>query len=177
MEFFNKFEPAPKTNTPAGDKFLNEYQEKYTKDGQKELVKIGQKNIDDIIQADLESTKIENILHAVAMGDLRALQQREITYMDATTMPKTLMEMQNLGIKAKSEFEAFPKEVKEMFHNSCDEYIAQMGTQDFFDKMSPYVQKIKDIEAAGNLKAYNKKVAEQAKFEKDVAAAKEVKTE
>lgn len=177
MEFFNKFEPAQKIDTPAGDKYLNEYQEKFSKDGDKKLVKIGKKNIDQIIQADLESTKIENILHAVAMGDLRALQQREITYMDATTMPKSLMEMQNLGIKAKSEFEAFPKEVKEMFHNSCDEYIAQMGTQEFFDKMSPYVQKIKDIEAAGNLKAYNKKVSEQAKFEKDVAAAKEVKTE
>lgn len=177
MEFFNKFNPAPKKPTPAGDKFLNEYQEKYSKDGEKKLVKVGQKNIDEIIQADLESTKIENILHAVAMGDLRALQQREVTYMDATTMPKSLMEMQNLGIKAKSEFEAFPKEVKEMFHNSCDEYVAQMGTQEFFDKMSPYVQKIRDIEAAGNLKAYNKKVAEQAKFEKDVAAAKEVKTE
>lgn len=177
MEFFTKYKPAKKENTPAGDKFINTYQEKFTKDGHKILEKIGTKNVDDIIQADLESTKIENILHAVAMGDLRALQQRDVSYFDATTMPKNLMEMQNLGIKAKSEFDAFPKEVKELFHNSCDEYVAQMGTQEFFDKMSPYVQKVKDIEAAGSMKAYNKKVAEQAKFEKDVAAAKEVKTE
>lgn len=177
MEYFTKWNPAPAKKTNAGDAFLATYQEKFTKDGQKKLERIGQKNINDMIQADLESTKIENILHQVAMGDLRALKQRDITYVDATTMPKSLMELQNLGIKAKSEFEQFPKEVKELFHNSCDEYVAQMGTQEFFDKMSPYVQKVKEIEAAGTMKAYNKKVAEQAKFEKDVAAAKEVNAE
>lgn len=177
MEFYTKFNPPASNPSPAGDKYLNLYQEQYSKDGKKKLVKIGQKNIDELIQVDLESTKIENILHAVAMGDLNALKQREVTYFDATTYPKSLMDMQNIAIKAKSEFESFPTEVKEMFHNSCDEYLAQMGTKEFNDKMGKYVNKVKAIEEAGSLKEYNKKVAEQAKFETDVAKAKEVKAE
>ena len=39
--------------------------------------------------------------------------------------------------------------------------------------MSPYNEKISAIEKEGSAKAYAKKVADQAKFEKDVAAAKE----
>lgn len=38
--------------------------------------------------------------------------------------------------------------------------------------MSPYNNKLKAVKEAGDLAAYNKKVADQAKFEADVAAAK-----
>ena len=82
------------------------------------------------------------------------------------------MECQNIVLKAKQEFEKMPSEVKELFNNSPDEYVNQMGTEEFFKKMSPYNDKIAAIEKEGSLKAYNKKVAEQAKFEQDVAAAK-----
>lgn len=169
---YTHFNKPEKVKTNPGTQFLNEYQEQIGKDGQKELVKIGEKNIYEMIQVDLESTKIENILHAVAMGDLTALNQREAMYVDATTMPKTLMEAQNLVIKARQEFETFPIEVKKLFNNSPEQYVSEMGTQDFLDKMEPYNKKMAEIKAAGTIKEYNKKVAEQAKFEKDVAAAK-----
>lgn len=163
----------PKTiPTNPGDRFLDTFQEEIKKDGSKEIVKVGEKNIYEMIQADLESTKIENILHALAMGDLEALQQREALYFDATTMPKNLMEVQNLVCKAKQEFDTFPIEVKELFNYSADQYVAEMGSKEFFEKMSPYNKKMADIEAAGSAKEYEKKVAAQAKFESDVAAAK-----
>lgn len=162
----------PKTiPTNPGDHYLDLYQEQYTKKGDKEIIKVGEKNIYEMIQADLEGTKIENILHAMAMGDLSALQQREAVYYDATTMPKTLMEAQNMIVKAKEDFEAMPMEVKNLFSNNPDKYLAEMGTEEFFKKMAPYNKKIKEIEEAGSLKEYNKKVAEAAKFNKDVNAA------
>lgn len=162
----------PKTiPTNPGDRFLDEFQEKITKNGT-ELIKIGKKNIYEMIQVDLESTKIENILHAVAMGDLSALQQREATYIDATEFPKNLMEAQNIVIKAQDEFKKMPKEVRELWHDNPYEYVAEMGTEEFLNKLSPYNEKIKAIKEAGTLAEYNKKVAEAAKFEKDVAAAK-----
>ena len=130
-----------------------------------------------MIQADLEQSKIENILHAVAMGDLSALQQRESTYIDATQFPTNLMEAQNIVIKAQDEFKKFPKEVKELFHDNPYEYVSEMGTKEFLDKMAPYNKRLAEIQKAGSLEAYNKKVAEQAQFEKDVEAAKGVKTE
>ena len=157
-----------------GDHFLNEYQEKITKDG-KELVEVGKRNIWDMIQADLEQSKIENILKAVAMGDLSALQQREAIYCDATEFPKNLMEAQNLVIKAQDEFKTFPKEVRDLFHDNPYEYISEMGTESFLEKMSPYNEKLAKIKEAGSLAEYNEKVKAQAKFETDVEAAKEVK--
>ena len=121
-----------------------------------------------------EDTKIQNILKRVAMGDYSVLQQREATYIDSTTMPKTLMEAQNLIIRAKAEFEKFPIEVKQLFDNNCEKYIAEMGSKEFFEKMSPYNEKIKKIEEAGSMAAYNKKVKDAAKFNKDVKTAEGV---
>ena len=40
------------------------------------------------------------------------------------------------------------------------------------NSQKPYDAKVAAIKEAGSLKEYNKRVAEQAKFEKDVAAAK-----
>lgn len=156
---------------PAGTKYLNVYQEQLVK-GHKELKKTGETNVDEMIQQDLEQSKIENILHQLALGNMDVLNQKDATYMDATTMPKELRETLNLVLKAKQEFEKFPVEVKELFHNSPDEYVEQMGTKEFFDKMSPYNEKIANIEKAGSMKEYEKRVKEQAKFEQDVANAK-----
>lgn len=153
--------------------FYPEYQEQLNENGEEILVQIGKRNIYEEIQAGLEDSKIINILKRVTSGDISALMQKEATYADATTMPKTLMEAQNLVIRAKSEFEKFPKEVKDLFNNNADKYIAEMGTKEFFEKMTPYNKKMAEIEAAGSHKAYLKKVQDQAKFEKDVSEAKE----
>lgn len=165
-----------RVHTPSGTKYLNIYQEEINKKGHLHLVKTGQTNVYEKIQADLESTKIENILHQVAMGDLSVLNQRETLYVDATNMPKNLMEAQNIVIKAKAEFEQFPKEVREIFHNSPEEYVSEMGSKEFLDKMAPYNKKLADIQEAGSIKEYQEKVSKQAKFENDVAAAKGAKT-
>lgn len=156
---------------PAGSKYLNVYEEQIKK-GHTELIKTGETCVYDMIQEDLEGSKIENILHQIAMGNLDALNAKDATYFDATVMPKELRESLNLVLKAKQEFEKFPAEVKELFHNSPDEYVGQMGTKEFFDKMSPYNEKISEIEKAGSMKKYEEKVKAQAKFEQDVANAK-----
>lgn len=161
---------------PIGTHFINEYQEQIVK-GKKELVKIGEKDVYAMIQEDLEGTKIENILHAVAMGDLSALNQRETMYIDSTTMPKSLMEAQNIVVKLKDEFYKLPLEVRKEFNNSPELYVDQMGTKEFLEKMSPYNERIKAIEEAGSLKEYEKRVKAEAKFQKDVEAAKGVTNE
>ena len=86
------------------------------------------------------------------------------------------MEANNIVIKAKGEFEKFPKEVKEKFDNDAELYVNTMGTNEWLEKMAPYNNYIKGVKDAGSKKAYDKKVADQAKFEKDVAAAKEANT-
>lgn len=173
MKFYNQFDPPTKEATPSGDRFLAVFQEEIGKDGKRELICIGKTNVWDKIQEGKEKTEIQNILQAVAMGDLSVLRSQEPVYIDATTLPKNLMEANNIVIKAKQEFEKMPKEIREKFDYSADLYVSEMGTKEFLEKMAPYNDKMAAIEKEGNLKKYNEKIAAQAKFEKDVAAAKE----
>ena len=177
IKVYTQFEPPEETFTPSGDIYLDTFQEEILKDGTKGLVKIGKTNVYEKIQEDAESVKIENILKASALGDFSMLRAQDPVYIDATSLPKNLMECENIVLRAKSEFEKMPPEVRKLFNNSPEIYVSEMGTKEFFEKMSPYNEKIAQIEKAGSLKAYNKKVAEQAQFEKDVAAAKGGSTE
>ena len=161
---------------PTGNGIRKTYQEEII-NGRKTLVEKGYHNVYEETQLDLESTKIENILHACMMGDFSALKAREGTYVDATNMPKTLMEAQNLVLRLKNEFNELPLEVRKEFGNSAEQYVEMMGTEEFNKKMAPYNDKVKAIADAGSLKEYEKKVKAQAKFENDVAAAKEDKAE
>lgn len=131
--------------TPAGSRYENTYQEEIEKkSGKKHLVKTGQTNVYALIQADLEESKIDNIIHKLAMGDYSVLRQAKLTYVDAEDYPKSLMDAQNIVIRAKSEFDKMPAEVKEMFHNSPEEYVQEMGTDAWIDKMATVNKEIQD---------------------------------
>ena len=163
--------------SPSGSIYANKYTEQLDEYGKKILVVTGKTNIYERIQRDLESCDIYNILNRVSHGDLSALSQREGTYIDCTNMPTTLMEYQNIVLKAKAEFYELPIEVRKEFDNSPEMYVSQMGTEEFLNKLAPYNEKIAKIKEAGNLAEYEKRVLDQAKFENDVAKAKGVTDE
>lgn len=154
--------------TPAGTKELKTYTQS-TKNGRLMLECTGKTNIYDMIQADLEDSKIENIMKRVMMGDLSVLRQSEPQYIDASTVPATMMEVQNHIVRMKEEFEKYPEEVKKEFGYSAEEYINEMGTKEFLKKMSPYIEKIEKISMEKNAKEYEKKVKEGAKLNYDIA--------
>lgn len=162
--------------TPSGTRYINTYQECLDDLGRLTLERTGQTNVYEMIQEEHESTKIESILHAVAMGDLNALKQREATYCDATTLPHSLREAQDLVIRLRDEFYTLPLEVRKEFSNSPEQYVSEMGTKEFLEKMSPYNNKILAISKEKNDKEYRKKVQDGAKLqidiEKEVAAQK-----
>lgn len=165
------------TFTPEGTRYINTYQEQIDKKtGTLKLVKTGETCVYDLIQQDAESCKIENILHAVAMGDLSVLQQREAMYVDATTMPKSLREAQDLVIRMRDEFYKMPLEVRKEFGNSPEAYVSEMGTPEFLEKMAPYNEKIAAIAKEKSDAEYRKKVKDGAKLnidiEREVAALK-----
>lgn len=158
----------PRKHTPEGRRYIKTYQEVINKDGKKGLEWTGDHNVYDEIQTYADECKIEKILQRVAMGDLAALQQREATYIDATTMPKSLMEAQNLAIRMKDEFYKMPLEVRREFDNSPDKYVSLMGTEEFKNIMAPYNEKILAISKEKNDKEYRQKVKDGAKLNLDI---------
>lgn len=173
-----KFSERKRYITPCGSRFLNVYQEQISKKtGKTELVKTGETDVYEMIQQDLEQSKIEYIIHKLAIGDYSVLKQADITYVDATEMPKTLMEIQNIVVKAKQEFNKFPAEVRKEFNNSPEQYVSEMGTEEFFKKLTPYNDEIKNREKEEADAAYLQKVRETAAFNKAVNAEMGVESE
>lgn len=162
----------------SGSRYENLYQEEIEKkSGRKHLVKVGETCVYDKIQEDLEQSKIENIIHKLAMGDLSVLKQAELTYADADDFPKNLMEAQNIVIKAKNEFNKFPEEVKKIFNNSPEQYVSEMGSDEFIKKMSPYNNSIAKRKKDEETAEFNRQVEAAAAFNKAVNAAMEGGTE
>lgn len=164
---YTQLKRTVRTYTPSGDPYINKYQEEVKK-GRLTLKFVGKHNVYEEIQEQAEACEIENILHAVAMGDLSALKQREASYVDTTTMPKNLLDAQNLILRAKDEFYEMPIEVRKEFNNSPEQYVEEMGTKEFLEKMAPYNEKILAISKEKSAKEYEKKVAEGAKLNLDI---------
>lgn len=157
---------------PEGSRYENVYQEEINKKtGRKELVKVGETCVYDLIQEDLEQSKIENIIHKLAMGDMSVLREAKLTYVDENDFPKNLMEAQNVVIKAKQEFDNFPTELKEKFNNSAEQYISEMGTEEFNKKLAPFNEEMEKLSEMKASEEYKARVEEQAAFNKAVNAA------
>lgn len=78
------------------------------------------------------------------------------------------MEAQNLQIRLQDEFYKMPIEVRREFNNSPEQYVNEMGTPEFLEKMTPYNEKILAISKEKSMKEYEKKVKEGAKLNLDI---------
>lgn len=135
---------TPKTEpAPAGTKEEPVYQMQINTKGERELVHVGMTNIYDIIQESLEQSKIENIIRRATEGDPYALTVMNGQYIDTTDLPVTLAEAQNFVIKAKTEFDQLPINIRRAFDMNAEKYIASYGTSDWMDKMGIHAENTK----------------------------------
>lgn len=156
-----------------GTKFLTKYQETI-KEGVRSLIPIGKTNVHDIIQSHAKEGDVKWIIAQFANGNLDVLRKSEPVYTDATTLPTSLMEAQNLCLRMKQEFEEMPAEVKKAFNYSSDMYIEKMGTQEFQEIMKPYNEKIAKIAEEESAAEYNRKIKEGAKLNYDIRKEEEL---
>ena len=87
------------------------------------------------------------------------------------------MEAQNIVIKAKAEFDKMPAEVRKLFNNSPEQYVSEIGTDNFIKKLTPYNDEIKKRHEKEEQAAFDKAVSDKIRFDNAVAAGKETKTE
>lgn len=131
--------------------------------GHKKVYEKSQKNIYNMIQEALPGTLIENILKRAELGDPTALQRKNAQFIDATTLPKNLMEVQNAITGLKEQFRELPVEIRQRFDNNPDQYVLQYGKKDWEDKMG-ITAKREAIKAA---KEAEKKLAESKEVKQD----------
>lgn len=172
---YNQLNRPETIPSESGTPYINTYIEVMKKHGI-ELEKNGETNVYEMIQLSKDECDINKILQRLSMGDYNALNQRDVAYVDSTTLPKSLMEAENLRLRATDEFYKMPLEVRREFNNSPEQYVNEMGTPEFMEKMAPYNEKLLAISKEKSMKEYEKKVKEGAKLnidiEREVAAQK-----
>lgn len=134
-------ETATAKPTEAGETVRRTYLWEINKKGEKVLT------LDQIIdqQAEidsyLEETKLENIIRRASIDpDLAARLVPDMGggIQDATEMPKNLMELQNIMLRAEQIWDEIPKEIKLKFDNDIDKFVASFGTVDWAKNLGIY---------------------------------------
>ena len=176
--FRTKYEKHKRFHCSTGSRYETLYQEEIDeKTGKLQLVKTGKKDVYQLIQEDAEDSKMINIIHKLALKDYSVLREAKLTYVDEAEFPHSLMEAQNIVVKAKQEFENFPIEVKKLFNNSAEQYVSEIGTNEFIEKMTPYNNELAELKRKQEDEKFNAAVSEQIKFDNAVAAGKETPNE
>lgn len=120
---------------PIGDKVVIRHRAKMKTDGKRDLVADVKYPIYEIIQSHREETEIERIVKRAIEGDYNALNAMKGVYADIADAPGSLAEAQAMIINAKNEFYDLPLEIREKFNQNAEEYVAEMGTPKWMDKM------------------------------------------
>lgn len=111
------------------------------KDGTIELIHDGYENTDEEIQSYEQEVNIENIVSRYMNGDLDALNKRVGQYGDFTEMPKTYAEILQKQIDARNIFDSLSPEIRSKFNNDANQFFAQSGTDEWFEKMNVFFEK------------------------------------
>lgn len=133
-KIYSRFNPRPNEGTETGHKKTKTYRESISVEGVRSLVEESEINSYEAIQAYKDECNIKNIIARANAGDETALHQRIGEYLDATIMPKTLAEAQNMVLKAEQEFKKLPLEIREKFNHSPEQFIAELGTAAWAEK-------------------------------------------
>lgn len=107
------------------------------KDGSVDLKESGFENTNEFIQSFKESTDLHTILTRIQMGETELLQKRTGSFGDFTKMPKTYAEALQLQIDSNNLFNSLPIEIKQKFNNDPNQFFAQSGNKEWFEKLEP----------------------------------------
>lgn len=132
------------------------------KTGKKILVQTGEENLYEKIQASLESSKIENIVKRFTAGDINALNIREGQFIDISEIPTNMIELQNMILSTRAEFDKLPIEIKQKFDMSAEKYISSYGSEEWIKSMG-----LKIEEPIKEETKKNEKKTEESEVKKD----------
>lgn len=134
--FQTQFRKPERFITNPGSPIRTVYGATYDDKGRIQLEEKGTENIYDYIQSFAESVDIHVILKRFAAGDTTALQSRmNGVYGDFTEFPTTYAEILNRVIEGENMFNDLPVDVRAKFNHSYHEFLASIGSQEFFDAL------------------------------------------
>lgn len=117
-----------RVTAPAGSMYEDIFEYEIDNKGRKKLVKTGEKNLYEEIQASLESTKIENVLARVAVGDYTDFRPDGI-YADVSEIPNNLIQARQEMQKVENLWNHLEPEVRAKYNFDVNQFMAEAGTE------------------------------------------------
>lgn len=128
IAFKTAYSEKERVIAPAGSEIEDIYEYQIDNKGRKKLVKTGEKNIYEEIQSHLESTKIENVLARVAVGDYSDFRPDGI-YADVSEIPNNLVQAKQEMQKIENLWNTLPNDVKSKYNFDVNQFMAEAGTE------------------------------------------------
>lgn len=129
----------PRTKSTTGDGTEPVYEYEVNKEtGRKELRMVARESIYDKVQESLEETKIQNIVRRAtfdpeALGSTEWMEKQGLV--DITGLPTNIHEYHDFMLTAEKDFAKMPSEIRELFGNSLETFVAEFGTPEWETKI------------------------------------------
>lgn len=131
--------------TPTGDGKLEQFKLIYDEVlGEKRLEHLQPRNWQEEIDSHKDATSLKRLIYEYENGNLNALNRVESFYGDFTDVPKTQAELLNRILDAEDYFAHLPKDIKNEFDNSPEQFFSSMGTPKYNKVMAEVEKRIRD---------------------------------
>ena len=138
MEFRSRSTPCNSKPAPAGAIMRAEYERRIDSKGLKRLVKVSEYNYYEHKQSFAQDCSIYTLLDRYReTGDTSYIDQQKGRYIDVTTCPRTLAELEQFRIDSERAFYNLPLDIRKLFHNNPQLFIADPArAQGILDQLS-----------------------------------------
>lgn len=131
--FLTQFRKPERFCSNVGSPIRTTYSASYDDKGRIRLEESGTENLYDYIQSFAESCDIHVLLKRFANGETDVLSRVQGFYADVTELPQTYADMLNRLNEGEAFFKELPVDVRSKFGHSYSEFLASIGTPEFFD--------------------------------------------
>lgn len=155
MEYRNRSTPCNSKPAPAGEIMRAEYERRIDSKGLKRLVKVSEYNYYEHKQSFAQDCSIYTLLDRYReTGDTSYIDQQKGRYIDVTTCPRSLAELEQFRIDSERAFYNLPLDVRKLFHNNPQLFIADPArAQNILDQLSNVGKKASGTAGATESKA------------------------
>lgn len=133
-----------------GSGVVKEYTAQYRQDGVLELVETGEHDLYADIQSHKDSCDLQLIINRYFNGDPAALSRVQGVYMDVSEMPDNIHQAMQLMDNARRDFDTLPVDIKAKFGNDPNQFLATLGTEQWFENMQVQKQEPVQEESKGS---------------------------
>lgn len=134
-KFATQYRPRIRVFAEPGTQVHVTYEPYYDEHGVLNLKESGKVNQYLDIQSHADSVDINILLARYRNGETDVLNQVQGFFSDVTGAPKTYAEMLNSMIAGETAFMKLPLDVRAKFNHSFTEFLAEFGTEGFYEKV------------------------------------------